>query len=111
MTDRPPYTAIVHVFSNGAGLIEFDQEISPTQIDQFREYWTSTQRKEQGAAIHMVGGVRLTIVEHHNPLGPDHSFDAFSHAFESLDWEVEDERIEALIEALKTYSTEQEHIE
>jgi len=102
---KPPHTAIVHVFSNGAGLIEFDQEIRPEQIEHFKQYWDSTQRKAQGAAIHMVGGVKITVVEHLNPLGPDYSFDAMSHAFGVLDWDVEDDRIEALIEALKTYES------
>jgi len=102
----PKHTAIVHVFSNGAGLVEFDEQVHPEQIEQFKRYWDLAQREARDAPVHMVGGVRLTIVEHHNPLGPDHSFDALSHAFGSLGWMVEDEQIEALIEALKTYETE-----
>jgi hypothetical protein len=103
---KPELTAIVHVFSNGAGLIEFDEQVRPEQIDNFKQYWQSAQRKERGAAIHMVGGVRLTIVEHQNPLGPDFTFDAISHAFGALGEYKEDEEIEAFVEALKTFAAE-----
>lgn len=97
----------IHSFSNGAAIFNWGGDIDPKQFEQFRAMWTEAwekSRRLKQRPVFSIGGTDVEVVIHANPLGEEpFDFDALSHAFGSLGWEVEDEQIEAFIDGLRSY--------
>ena len=93
----------VHTFSNGAALMEFGGDVRPEQIESFKAFWREEVAKHKSPPIIQFGDTVVKVVDHPNPFGPDHTFDAISHAFGALGEYKEDEEIWAFIEALKQH--------
>ena len=83
----------VNTFTNGAAILQFEGDVRSHQIDAFREMWTEAWEKskhEKTKPVFSIGNTDVEVIEHRNPLGEEWiTFDALSHAFGSLGWEVE----------------------
>jgi len=96
-------SATVHTFSNGAGLVEFNDQVRPEEVNMFREMWIEAVSKTTPPMFHLLG-MDITVVDHPNPFGGfDVNFEALSSAFKSIGMVVTDERIKDLLLALWTY--------